>query len=321
MPPTVSVVMPAYNRAHTVGAAVDSVLAQSFADFELIVIDDGSTDATAAVVRQRGDARVHLVSHEHNRGLVASRNHALALSEGRYVAVLDSDDLAAPDRLARQVHALDTHPDLGEVGGWIRRIDERGRPGRIKRHPTSPRAVRAQMPWRAGIAHTTAMLRGDLARRLAYDLAYAQAEDSDLHARVLASHEIANIGAVLGFKRSHGGQTSADRTAARAGKQAVMARFLRQLGIEADAGELDRHFELTRPAERTRPLNGAELAWAAAWLDRLRAANARHAAFPEPEFSAFATLIQRHTALRALPRTPGHALTALWGMRRAPSAL
>jgi len=112
-PPKVSVVMPAYNRAKEIGAAIDSVLAQTFEDIELIVVDDGSTDATPEIVRAYGD-RVRFFQQK-NAGVGAARNAGVRLARGEYLASLDSDDVQLPFRLATQVALLDRSPDAAMV--------------------------------------------------------------------------------------------------------------------------------------------------------------------------------------------------------------
>jgi glycosyltransferase involved in cell wall biosynthesis len=114
MKPTISVIIPAYNAARTVGAAVDSVLAQSFADFELLVIDDGSRDDTAEVVGGREDPRVTCITTD-NGGVATARNRGLQRAAGSYVAFLDADDAWAPRKLERQHLAMSERPDVGLV--------------------------------------------------------------------------------------------------------------------------------------------------------------------------------------------------------------
>jgi glycosyltransferase involved in cell wall biosynthesis len=112
MSPEISVIIPAYNAARTVGIAVDSVLAQTFGDFELIVIDDGSPDNTAEVVRERSDPRVTCVTTE-NGGVSVARNRGVERASGSYVAFLDADDAWQPAKLERQIALLKERPDVG----------------------------------------------------------------------------------------------------------------------------------------------------------------------------------------------------------------
>ena len=138
-PPKVTVVIPVYNREKYVCEAIESVLDQTFADFELLVIDDGSTDRSREAVQSYHDPRIRLMSNEKNEGIPKTRNKGIGLARGEYLAFLDSDDRAYPERLAKQVAFLDRHPDYAAVGAWIDWMDEEGRPlGRIKRKAVSP---------------------------------------------------------------------------------------------------------------------------------------------------------------------------------------
>lgn len=124
--PCVSVIIPTYNRAHFVADAVASVLSQDFPDFEVIVVDDGSTDSTAAAMAQFNDPRLVFMQQE-NRGRSQARNRALEMARGRYIAFLDSDDLYMPGKLALQVDYLDCHPVVGMVYTSAHCVDYSGR--------------------------------------------------------------------------------------------------------------------------------------------------------------------------------------------------
>jgi glycosyltransferase involved in cell wall biosynthesis len=127
MRPKVSVVMASYNHAAFVRQSVESALSQSFAEFELVITDDGSRDGTAAVLREFADPRIHLQVFPENRGAVDALNDAITRSCGEYVAVLNSDDYFLPEKLARQVAYLDTNPGVGAVFGIPKIVDEAGR--------------------------------------------------------------------------------------------------------------------------------------------------------------------------------------------------
>jgi glycosyltransferase involved in cell wall biosynthesis len=125
--PRLSVVMASYNHAAFVRQAVDSVLAQSFADFEFVINDDASRDGTANVLRAVTDPRIRLHVFPENRGAVDALNDAITRSCGEYIAVLNSDDYFLPEKLARQVAYLDSYPDVGAVFGVPKVVDESGR--------------------------------------------------------------------------------------------------------------------------------------------------------------------------------------------------
>src|SRR5262245_27160007 len=125
--PKVSVVMPVYNREKYVGKAIESVLTQTFTNFELLVIDDGSTDRSRAIVQSYVDARIRLFCNDANEGIPKTRNKAIALARGEYIAFVDSDDWVYPERLAKQVAFLDRHGDYVAVGTWTDWMDDTGR--------------------------------------------------------------------------------------------------------------------------------------------------------------------------------------------------
>ena len=125
-PPKVTVIIPTYNRARYLGEAIRSALAQTYGDFELIVVDDGSTDATAELVGAYRDRRLRYLSQPH-RGISAAVNLAIRSARGGYIARLDSDDLWFPDMLATLVPVLDAEPEIGVVYGRGQGIDDEGR--------------------------------------------------------------------------------------------------------------------------------------------------------------------------------------------------
>ncbi len=123
--PTVSVVIPLYNSEKTIQSSIDSVLNQTFSDFELIIINDGSTDQSLDIVKAFQDKRLHILSFQ-NSGAAAARNRGIANAKGHYIAFLDADDLWTPDKLIDQVSAFKKNPDTGLVYSWSDYIDKNG---------------------------------------------------------------------------------------------------------------------------------------------------------------------------------------------------
>src|SRR5215813_11586080 len=139
--PAVSVLMSARDAAPYVRGAVESVLAQTAGDLELIVIDDGSSDATPEILASFGDSRLR-VERRAGAGLTRALNRALDLARAPLVARLDADDVALPERLGRQRQYLDAHPDVGLLGTWARELDPAGREVAILRPPVDDAAIR-----------------------------------------------------------------------------------------------------------------------------------------------------------------------------------
>jgi glycosyltransferase involved in cell wall biosynthesis len=127
MTPSVSVIIPVYNRAETIVRSVDSVLAQTFLDFEIIIVDDGSTDQTRKIVQQMSDERIHLMCHDHNLGAAAARNTGMKVATGKYIAWLDSDDEWLTEKLKSQLEAFEQAvPDQRAGYTAYERIEKNG---------------------------------------------------------------------------------------------------------------------------------------------------------------------------------------------------
>jgi GT2 family glycosyltransferase len=184
--PRISVVMPVRNSARWLAAAIDSVLGQSFADFELIVVDDGSTDESPAIAAGYAgrDARVRVIRQEH-RGVPAALNRALAVARAPLIARLDSDDEALPQRLARQLGYLEAHPDVVLLGSWADVIDEAGNVVGQLQPDTRPDRLMSVLARTNPFVNSSVMFRADAARTAGnYRAAFALSEDYDLWLRL-----------------------------------------------------------------------------------------------------------------------------------------
>jgi len=196
MQPAVSVVVRVFNAERYLREAVESVLAQSCADFELLAIDDGSTDASVAMLHAFCDPRIRVVSQP-NGGKIAAAARGLSEARGRYVAILDADDRAAPERLAKQVAYLDAHPNAVMVGSALAIVDERGARVGIRKYPESDAALRKAITIYNPFGHSTLMYRRDAARTAGgYDPRYI-IEDWDLSLRLMKLGDVANLPEVL----------------------------------------------------------------------------------------------------------------------------
>ena len=199
--PTVSVAMPSYNHEHVVHEAVSSVLAQTFQDFEFVITDDGSTDATADIVASFDDPRIRFTRFERNRGAGVAGIHGLRLCRGRYVAILSSDDAFCPQKLEIQVRYLDAHPEVAAVFSWAQLVDEHGAPITDVSHPhfsVFDQLNRSRHAWLHTffmqgncLCHSTLLIRSDVYRTLGYyDARFQQLPDLDMWVRLCMRHEI-----------------------------------------------------------------------------------------------------------------------------------
>ena len=242
MTPRVSVIMAAYNAERFVAEAVRSVLAQTMRDWELIVVDDASTDGTWDVLQGFTDARIVLLRNETNLGAAVTRNRALEQARGEYIAILDADDVAMPERLEKQVAFLDEHPATCAVGCWAEKVDETGRVLEVWETPTQVAQIEFAMTHTCPLLHPSALVRRDaLVSVGGYDASYPCAQDYDLLVRLaLEGHRFACIPEALIRYRSSPGQISAARRAEQSRHaQRAAERFLQaRLGWSPSPREL-----------------------------------------------------------------------------------
>ncbi|HKT85351.1 MAG TPA: glycosyltransferase [Novosphingobium sp.] len=196
--PAISVAMSVYNGERFLAQAIDSILGQTFGDFEFLILDDGSTDATPDIVRRHAsrDSRIRPIVRE-NRGLVASLNELLHLARAPLVARMDADDVSRPERFARQVIFLDANPGYGVVGCWTEDIDEDGGPYKLtcedhpQDHDSFLRHIENGWPL---ICHPAVIFRRDVVLSVGgYHAAFRHCEDYDLWLRLASVTKLASI--------------------------------------------------------------------------------------------------------------------------------
>lgn len=201
--PKISVIMPVHDAGRFLEPALDSILRQSLSDFELICVDDGSTDGSVDVLERKahGDARLVVLRQAHG-GIVAALNAGIAVARAELIARMDSDDLAAPERLERQAAYLDRHQELALVGSAYQIIDEHDRPQAVVRPPVAPDAVRSALAKGNCLAHPTVMMRRAALEAVSggkgpYRRVFRYAEDYDLWLRLSERAPLGNLPDVL----------------------------------------------------------------------------------------------------------------------------
>lgn len=211
--PAISVAMSVFNGEAFLDEAIESVRTQGFADFEFLIVDDGSSDSSPAIIRRhaQADPRIVPILRE-NRGLVASLNEMIERARAPVIARMDADDACRSDRFAKQIAFLTAHPDHGVVGSWSEDIGEDGAPlrGEGADHPVSHQDVLAAIErGRHVICHPVAMFRRDVVRQVGgYHAAFRHCEDFDLWLRLASVTRIANIPERLIRYRRYPGQVS-----------------------------------------------------------------------------------------------------------------
>ena len=218
----VSVLIPVYNSQDFVGDCIKSVLAQTFEDFELILLNDASKDASEEVIKSFDDKRIRYYKNEQNLGISGSRNRLLDLAEGEYLAIMDNDDISMPKRFEKQVEFLDKNPDVAAVGTWIELFNKRpvkGIVNRCKKMITNIGLVWCQpseVTWKElmranSCMHPSMMIRKSalLEHGIRYNAKYTPAEDYDLVRQFLqAGCRVCNIQEVLFRYNLHGNNFS-----------------------------------------------------------------------------------------------------------------
>jgi glycosyltransferase involved in cell wall biosynthesis len=213
-PPLISVIMPVYNAGKYLPKALDSVLAQTLADFEFIIIDDGSTDASVGTLDKYAaqDSRIRLIRRP-NTGYVIALNEALALASGEFIARMDADDICLPKRFERQSQFLCDHADIVLVGGRVEIIDEGGRLIIRPEVPCDDASLQAALlEGRTLIGHPTVMVRREIMQKCGgYDVNCSPAEDLDMWLRVGEVGKLANLPELVLQYRQHAQSVSSTK--------------------------------------------------------------------------------------------------------------
>lgn len=215
----VSVIMAVYNAERYLSEAIESVLAQTFVDFEFLIHDDGSSDESLAMLQDYAtrDDRI-LLSSGLNKGLAATLNQLIENARAPLLARMDADDISRPDRFERQVAYLDDHPDIAVLGTFIRFIDEHGHPIRDHDNPVSHDEIDARnIEGGTALDHPTVMMRRDAVQAVGgYDPSFQSVQDLDLWLRMAERFRLANYPAVLLDYRFYSGSISGKREVAAA---------------------------------------------------------------------------------------------------------
>jgi glycosyltransferase involved in cell wall biosynthesis len=185
--------MSVHNGARYLQQAIDSILAQTFTDFEFIIVDDGSTDETSTILDGYSDSRIVRLHNSVNRGLTKSLNRGLKVAKGQYIARQDADDTSLPPRLARQVEFLDVHPQIDLVGTAYVRVYDNGK-NQLAKMPLEHREIRDQLFYQHSFCHGSVMVRRIALEAVdGYDESFIVAQDHDLWLRLTEWGTLANL--------------------------------------------------------------------------------------------------------------------------------
>lgn len=244
-PPLVSVIMPVYNGEKYVRDSIQSILNQTFHDFEFIIINDGSTDGTHEIINSIVDNRIIYIINPENIGIVNTLNKALLLANGKYISRTDADDLASSDKLMKQVDYMESNPEVGVVGTFYQIIDRNG----IKKEkitlPGSSNEIALCIKFMNPFCNSTTLTRASIMKKYGYTKDYEYCEDFWLWKQILDESKGVNLSIYSLQYRVHGNNVSfvhKDQMKAMIGS--ILKSGLESLNIEFLPGEFDIHLNL-----------------------------------------------------------------------------
>ncbi len=268
--PKVTVLMPVYNAEKYIKEAVDSILGQSFADFEFLIINDGSTDGSVKIIKKFLDTRIRLIANEKNLGVITTLNKGFDLAQGEYIARMDADDISLPQRLELQVDFMDKHPEIGACGSWVKKF---GKLNFKAKYFTKPEEIKAAFLFNVSLAHPSVMIRKKILddNKLRFDHDYLHAEDYDFWVRMMNFTKLANLPFILLNYRLHLNSISQiHKEIQHKNATRVKLKELLDLGLNPGQQELNLHSSF-KPATNQAPLiylNDMEV-----WLNKIITAN------------------------------------------------
>ncbi|MFA5393583.1 MAG: glycosyltransferase family 2 protein [Candidatus Ratteibacteria bacterium] len=282
--PRVTVLMPVYNSEKYLREAIDSILGQTYRDYEFIIINDGSTDGSVKIIQSYIDKRIKLINNGKNIGISATRNKGLELAVGEYTIVMDSDDISLPARIEKQVRFMDNHPEIGVSGTWVKFLDTSHHPWKsiVCKYPTKPRDIKARSLFNSIFAHPSVIIRRNFLEKfqLKYDPQYLVAHDYGLGQKCSSCFPLANIPEVLLVYRVHSKSiTNSNENIEFEDVQRINRISIQNLGIGFSREELliYRKYPIDFKPEFLIKFHS--------WLQKLQKANSIKQIYPEPEFS------------------------------------
>lgn len=198
-----SVLMPVYNCEKYLKKAIESILSQTYSNFEFLIINDGSTDHSEEIIKSYSDPRITYVSNKKNQGIVKTLNKGIDLSKGKYIARMDADDIALPNRLQEQIQFMQTHPEYKVCGSWAITIKDEGDKAYKMRRPLLSDDIKVEHLFRNSFIHPSVILDAETVKKLKYSADYQYAEDYFLFSQIALKYKVANLKSPLLLYRTH----------------------------------------------------------------------------------------------------------------------
>ncbi|MGV8108432.1 glycosyltransferase family 2 protein [Methanospirillum sp.] len=287
--PKVTVLMSVYNGDRYLNEAIDSILAQTYTDFEFLIINDASTDSTPEILVSYDDQRIRIVTNEENLGLTKSLNRGLALARGKYIARMDADDISFSHRLEIQTEFMDQHPEIGVCGSAIQFFGDKDS---ILSYPETPEEISISLLFFCPLAHPSVMIRKNVLElyNLTYDETIRYAQDFELWVRCSKFTSLYNLKIPLLGLRSHHSQISMKHLEQQTKyRNTIIQKNLSRLISEPSYKELSTHFHIINNNETWNiwNMNKTTLSDIRIWLIKLQKANKRKKIFENCTFNKF----------------------------------
>lgn len=267
-----SVIMPVYNREQFLKESIESILNQTFRDFEFIIVDDGSTDRSFEIFEEyaKKDKRIKLLHNLNKKGIVGALTTAINVAQGEYIVRMDSDDISLPERIEKQIAFMDRHLEIGACGTWVRLFD--GSDG-VWELPIDPDVIKSTMLFCGAIANPSAIIRRKIFSDLGfcYDDSFVVAEDYDFWTRLAECTKLSNIPEVLFLYRIHNLNTGAVHNSEhRESPLRIYERLIKNIGIKPTPGLVSFH---KRVSESNFSFKKRFIKQAERWFQELENAN------------------------------------------------
>jgi len=270
--PLVSVIMPVFNAEKYVGEAIESILNQTFADFEFLIFNDGSIDNSSNVIQKYAstDPRIVFYNYSENTGYVKHLNEGVQLAKGTYIARMDADDISLPERLAKQVLVMNTNPDIGICGTWFKLF------GDIElevRHPSQHDDIKIHLLRHNTIGHPTVLAKKVLLSENPYEANMVPSEDYHLWIRLSQIAKFHNLPEVLLYYRWHNANISQSK-AELSRTTSLKSLLLLYAFLDMVPTEQELAFSSDVFNDKPPPKNSQYLVQLAKWINRLTTINA-----------------------------------------------
>jgi glycosyltransferase involved in cell wall biosynthesis len=279
--PKVTVLMAVHNGEQHLMTAIDSILQQSFTDFEFLIIDDASEDDSVAIINSYQDPRIKLISNDSQLNLAGSLNKGLGLARGQYLARMDADDISCVDRLALQVDYLDAHPDCGICGTWIRIFNDHDNRTKLVKFSDDFLYLKSYLLLGNIFAHPSVMLRLSLFQKfqLTYNEHFSRMQDYELWTRAIEYFPVTNLPQILlNYRANPNGSKIYQSPVYQSLLNELRKQQLLALGITVSAAEITLHNQF---GDASGPFKLSFFVQLISWLKKIVAANQQLAIYPD----------------------------------------